>query len=576
MLASENFPTHHFKESIFKPYSTTSGDDLASVTPLTATAALVASTPSPADSTSAVAFEQASKMLATAANNNNNNNNNNITSTKDDLSSFVASHPAAEFEGFIRACVDEIIKLAVFQGTNRSSKVVEWHEPAELRQLFDFQLREQGESQDKLRELLRETIRFSVKTGHPYFINQLYSGVDPYALVGQWLTDALNPSVYTYEVAPLFTLMEEQVLAEMRRIVGFPNGGQGDGIFCPGGSIANGYAISCARYRHSPESKKNGLFNAKPLIIFTSEDAHYSVEKLAMFMGFGSEHVRKIATNEVGKMRLSDLEEQVKQCLENGWQPLMVSATAGTTVLGAFDDLAGISELCKKYNMWMHVDAAWGGGALMSKKYRHLLNGIERADSVTWNPHKLLAASQQCSTFLTRHQQVLAQCHSTNATYLFQKDKFYDTSFDTGDKHIQCGRRADVFKFWFMWKAKGTQGLEAHVEKVFRMAEFFTAKVRERPGFELVLESPKCTNISFWYVPPGLREMERNREFYDRLHKVAPKVKEGMIKKGSMMITYQPLRQLPNFFRLVLQNSCLEESDMVYFLDEIESLAQNL
>ncbi|KAH8352273.1 hypothetical protein KR084_003068 [Drosophila pseudotakahashii] len=563
MLASENFPTHHFKESIFKPYSTSSGDDLAAVNPL-------ASTSSPADSASAVAFETASKMLAT-------NSNNNITAAKDDqLSSFVASHPAAEFEGFIRACVDEIIKLAVFQGTNRSSKVVEWHEPAELRQLFDFQLRERGESQDKLRELLRETIRFSVKTGHPYFINQLYSGVDPYALVGQWLTDALNPSVYTYEVAPLFTLMEEQVLAEMRRIVGFPNGGQGDGIFCPGGSIANGYAISCARYRHSPESKKNGLFNAKPLIIFTSEDAHYSVEKLAMFMGFGSEHVRKIATNEVGKMRLSDLEDQVKQCLENNWQPLMVSATAGTTVLGAFDDLAGISELCKKYNMWMHVDAAWGGGALMSKKYRHLLSGIERADSVTWNPHKLLAASQQCSTFLTRHQQVLAQCHSTNATYLFQKDKFYDTSFDTGDKHIQCGRRADVFKFWFMWKAKGTQGLEAHVEKVFRMSEFFTAKVRERPGFELVLESPECTNISFWYVPPGLRQMERNREFYDRLHKVAPKVKEGMIKKGSMMITYQPLRQLPNFFRLVLQNSCLDESDMVYFLDEIESLAKDL
>ncbi|XP_016962075.1 cysteine sulfinic acid decarboxylase [Drosophila biarmipes] len=562
MLASENFPTHHFKESIFKPYST-GGDDLAAVNSLAAT------TSSASDSASAVAFETASKMLAT-------NGSSSITDLKDDLSSFVASHPAAEFEGFIRACVDEIIKLAVFQGTNRASKVVEWHEPAELRQLFDFQLREKGESQDKLRELLRETIRFSVKTGHPYFINQLYSGVDPYALVGQWLTDALNPSVYTYEVAPLFTLMEEQVLAEMRRIVGFPNGGQGDGIFCPGGSIANGYAISCARYRHSPESKKSGLFNAKPLIIFTSEDAHYSVEKLAMFMGFGSEHVRKIATNEVGKMRLSDLEDQVKLCLENNWQPLMVSATAGTTVLGAFDDLAGISEICKKYNMWMHVDAAWGGGALMSKKYRHLLSGIERADSVTWNPHKLLAASQQCSTFLTRHQQVLAQCHSTNATYLFQKDKFYDTSFDTGDKHIQCGRRADVFKFWFMWKAKGTQGLEAHVEKVFRMAEFFTAKVRERPGFELVLESPECTNISFWYVPPGLRKMERNREFYDRLHKVAPKVKEGMIKKGSMMITYQPLRQLPNFFRLVLQNSCLEEADMTYFLDEIESLAQNL
>lgn len=125
-------------------------------------------------------------------------------------------------------------------------------------------------------------------------------------------------------------------------------------------------------------SQKNGLFNAKPLIIFTSEDAHYSVEKLAMFMGFGSEHVRKIATNEVGKMRLSDLKAQIEQCIANNCQPLMVSATAGTTVLGAFDDLQGIAELCRQHNMWMHVDAAWGGGALMSKKYRQLLNGIDR------------------------------------------------------------------------------------------------------------------------------------------------------------------------------------------------------
>ncbi|XP_017854929.2 cysteine sulfinic acid decarboxylase [Drosophila busckii] len=566
MLASENFPTHHFKESIFKPYN---GDLAKTLTTATSTSS----------SSDAVVIEEAAAMdaaPATAAIMLSNNNNNNIKCSANGLSSFVASHPAAEFEGFIRACVDEIIQLAVFQGTNRSSKVVEWHEPAELRQLFDFELRDKGESQDKLRQLLRETIRFSVKTGHPYFINQLYSGVDPYALVGQWLTDALNPSVYTYEVAPVFTLMEEQVLAEMRRIVGFPDNGHGDGIFCPGGSIANGYAISCARYKYAPESKKNGLFNAKPLIIFTSEDAHYSVEKLAMFMGFGSEHVRKIATNELGKMQLSDLQAQIQLCLDNNWQPLMVSATAGTTVLGAFDDLVGIAELCRKHNMWLHVDAAWGGGALMSKKYRHLLKGIECADSVTWNPHKLLAASQQCSTFLTRHAQILSQCHSTNAAYLFQKDKFYDTSFDTGDKHIQCGRRADVFKFWFMWKAKGSQGFAAHVEQVFSMAEFFTNKLRERPGFELVLQQPECTNITFWYVPTSLRQLERNQEFYDRLHKVAPKIKEAMIKKGSMMITYQPLRKLPNFFRLVLQNSCLEESDMLFFINEIETLGEQL
>jgi hypothetical protein len=96
--------------------------------------------------------------------------------------------------------------------------------------------------------------RFSVNTAHPYFVNQLFSSVDPYGLVGQWLTDALNPSVYTFEVAPVFTLMEEEVLREMRKIVGWHNG-EGDGIFCPGGSIANGYAVSCARFYFFPEIK---------------------------------------------------------------------------------------------------------------------------------------------------------------------------------------------------------------------------------------------------------------------------------------------------------------------------------
>ncbi|KAM7351237.1 glutamate decarboxylase-like protein black [Cochliomyia hominivorax] len=488
----------------------------------------------------------------------------------------IPSHPDPESERFIRMCVDEIIKMAVLEGTNRSNKVVRWHSPEELRKIFDFKLKNEAESKHTLFDLLHKTIEFSVKTGHPYFINQLYSGLDPYALIGQWLTDALNPSVYTYEVAPVFTLMEEEVLSEMRRIVGFPNNGYGDGIFCPGGSIANGYAISCARYYKSPNSKVTGLFGSKRQIIFTSEDSHYSVEKLAMFMGLGSENVCKIKTNEVGKIDIEDLKNKIELCVNNNCEPMMISATSGTTVLGAFDDLNSIADLCNKHGMWMHVDAAWGGGALMSPKYRHLLSGIERADSVTWNPHKMLTASQQCSTFLTRHKDILSSCHSTNATYLFQKDKFYDTSYDTGDKHIQCGRRADVFKFWFMWKAKGTKGLEEHVNQLFKMSEFLTKAIRERSGFELVLDKPECTNISFWYLPPSLRDMERNEKFYSELHKVAPKIKEGMIKKGSMMVTYQPLHNLPNFFRIVLQNSCLTEKDMIYFLDEIESIGNNL
>lgn len=205
-----------------------------------------------------------------------------------------------------------------------------------------------------------------------------------------------------------------------------------------------------------------------------------------------------------------------------------------------------------------------------------------RADSVTWNPHKLLTAPQQCSTFLTRHANILSQCNSTNATYLFQKDKFYDTKYDTGDKHIQCGRRADVLKFWFMWRAKGTKGLEQHVDTAFDCAEFFTQTIKQRPGFKMVLDQPECTNVCFWYIPPSLRNKpepttdQEAREYRDALHRVAPKVKERMMKTGSMMITYQPIHDKPNFFRLVIQNSGLTHDDMIHIIETIEKLAADL
>lgn len=203
-------------------------------------------------------------------------------------------------------------------------------------------------------------------------------------------------------------------------------------------------------------------------------------------------------------------------------------------------------------------------------------NLIHRADSLTWNPHKLLAVPQQCSTFLTRHEGLLQAAHSSNATYLFQKDKFYDTRFDTGDKHIQCGRRADVLKFWFMWRAKGTNGLEAHIDKLFANAEFFTQQIKRRPDFEMAMENPECTNVCFWYIPPSLQKKVRDDTYNQLIHKVAPKIKERMMKEGNMMVTYQPLRTQPNFFRLVLQNSALNEDDMLHFIDEIDRLGSDL
>ncbi|XP_076636652.1 glutamate decarboxylase-like protein black [Colletes latitarsis] len=476
-------------------------------------------------------------------------------------------------EKFMRRFVDLLLEEAIFEGVSRKNRVVEWMEPSELRSAIDLTLSNQGVSHEELLLLARNVIKYSVKTGHPRFVNQLYSSVDPYGLLGQWMTDALNPSVYTYEVSPVFSLMEEELLREMRKMVGWKDG-RGDGIFCPGGSIANGYAINLARHYRFPHLKSLGLSNSGKLIIFTSQDAHYSIKKLSAFLGIGSDNVYDIKTDNLGKMSVSDLEIQINKAIADGATPFMVSATAGTTVLGAYDPLREITAVCRKHNLWLHVDAAWGGGVLVSRKHRHLLDGVDLADSVTWNPHKLLAAPQQCSTLLLRHQGLLEAAHGSHASYLFQPDKFYDSSQDSGDKHVQCGRRADVLKFWFMWKAKGTLGLEKHIDRVFELSQYFKNFVKHRKGFKLLLE-PECTNVCFWYVPPSARHLG-TEELEIVMQKIGPKVKERMMKDGTMMISYQPLREMPNFFRLVLQNSALTERDMRFFAKEIERIAGDL
>ena len=174
------------------------------------------------------------------------------------------SLPTKKHEKFLKKLFATVLKDAIFDGTKRDNKVLEWTDPEELQRKFNMELKNEADSDEELLKLAKETIKYSVKTGHPYFVNQLFSCVDPYGFAGQLITEALNPSVYTYEVSPCFILMEEIVLKEMRKIVGWPQG-NGDGIFCPGGSMANGYSISCARYHACPDIKVSYFFNSKEI-----------------------------------------------------------------------------------------------------------------------------------------------------------------------------------------------------------------------------------------------------------------------------------------------------------------------
>ncbi|KAM7382401.1 hypothetical protein PAMP_002130 [Pampus punctatissimus] len=428
-------------------------------------------------------------------------------------------------ESFIQQSMTIIMEDAVKKATDVREKVCEWRFPEQLKELLDLELGDEGESESKILQRCRDAVRYSVKTTHPRFFNQLYAGMEPYSMVASFIIEALKPSLYTYEVAPVFTLMEDAVLRKMMEMIGWEEGG--DGIFNAGGSMSNMYAVNLARYHHCPDIKELGLSAAPRLVIFTSQECHYSISKAAALLGIGTKNVYTVPSDERGKMIPSALEELITTAKSEGAVPFMVNATAGTTVLGAFDPIEEIADICEKHNLWLHVDS------------------------------------------------LLQRCHSAQASYLFQQDKFYDVSYDTGDKSVQCSRKPDAFKFWLMWKALGAKELEQRVNRALSMARYLAQEIKKREGFRLLME-PEYSNVCFWYIPPSLRNLPDSPELWKKLHTVAPVVKERMMKKGSMMVGYQPHGDKANFFRMIVISPQVSKEDMDFVLDEIHNLGKDL
>ncbi|XP_061548024.1 glutamate decarboxylase 1-like isoform X2 [Phycodurus eques] len=425
--------------------------------------------------------------------------------------------------------VVEILISYIRKTFDRSTKVLDFHHPHQLlegMEGFNLELSEQPESLEQILVDCRDTLKYGVRTGHPRFFNQLSTGLDIIGLAGEWLTSTANTNMFTYEIAPVFVLMEHLTLKKMREFIGWPEG-EGDGIFSPGGAISNMYGVMIARYKFFPEVKTKGMAAAPRLVLFTSEHSHYSIKKASAALGFGTDNLILLNTDERGRVIPADLEAKVIAAKQKGYVPMYVNATAGTTVYGAFDPINEIADICEKYNMWLHVDGAWGGGLLMSRKHRHKLNGVERANSVTWNPHKMMGVPLQCSAILVRE--------------------------------------------------KGTVGFEQHIDKCLELSSYLYYKIKDREGFKMVFNTePQHTNVCFWYLPLSLRGMPAGKERQERLHKVAPKIKAMMMESGTTMVGYQPQGEKVNFFRMVISNAAATRSDIDFLVEEIERLGHNL
>ena len=366
-----------------------------------------------------------------------------------------------------------------------------------------------------------------IRPYHPNFHNQLYGGFDQYSMIGNILTTCINGTMFTYEVAPVYTLMESYVYEHLKGLIGWNTV---DGMMTPGGSFANWLGILMARHNKFPEAKTKGIQGLPRMKLITSAASHYSVEKGAILEGFGTDNIVKIKCNELDQMIPEELEKAIQEMLKNGEVPLYVNSTAGTSVAGAIDPIEEIGKICKKYGVWHHLDAAFGGAFLLSPKLRQRLGDLSNVDSLSWDPHKALMVPLQATFFLCKKVGLMEHANSTKADYLFHKERnSYNNHLDTGDKSLQCGRVIDILKVWTYFKANGWNNIAKHVENEHNLATYVSDFVKEK-GESWILVYPASTfNIGFYYIPETMRSLERDEEFYSKLSKVTVEGKKIMI-----------------------------------------------
>lgn len=361
--------------------------------------------------------------------------------------------------------------------------------PQELLDRLPLSLPERGLSIDEVADRLRAVVRETPATAPGRFYNQLFGGREPFAVLGECLATALNSSMYTYKIAGPQVLLENELIERMGNLMGFR---QHEGTFTPGGSLSNLCAMLLARDKACPEFREQGMDGTR-LRVYTSVESHYSVPKAAAMLGIGRANVVRIPTDQRGRMLPTELAKAIEADLAAGHKPLMVNATAGTTVQGAFDPIDALADVCQEHDVWLHMDGAFGATMVFDERFASSFKGSERVDSITWDAHKLMGVPLTCSVLLVRERGRLKASFNEAAGYLFQSE---DDEYNPGTRSMQCGRRNDALKLWTNWLHHGTAGFRERTEHMRNLALLAADCVRQSPGMTLAKE-PESLTVCF-------------------------------------------------------------------------------
>lgn len=468
----------------------------------------------------------------------------------------VTIHPDGSNVNMAKSMADDVVTAIIdhLSHLNRRRVLIPSDHPPEVSSPLSW---------EETLSYIQDVIAHSMQVSHPRFFAHMDSGPVFISLLADWVTSALNQNMLSHELSPLATQIEEVVLRWMCERCGYEGG---EGTFVSGGTMANFTGLLLALHQVTEgQFRQEGIWAlSKKPIIFTSDQSHYSITKAAAGTGLGEQSVVKVQTDERFRMNVHELSRAIQQAKDDGKLPLMVIATAGTTSTGSVDPIDDIVTVCNEHKIWLHVDAAHGGGALFSDRARSKLVGIDRADSITIDPHKWLMQPKGMGACITRHEGLLNSLFQADAPYL--RREAIRTPTSRGGMTFQGSRRFDALRLWVTRLYLGDDGIGELVDQGLRQVKMWQALLKERNCFELAHE-PDLNLVCFRYRRGGLSD--------DELNRLNEQIQRELMLCGEGFVSITTLRG-KRWLRSVFLNPSTAEKDMRVVMGVIERLGHQL
>jgi L-2,4-diaminobutyrate decarboxylase len=448
----------------------------------------------------------------------------------------------------------DILTEYLKDSTEGNIPVMNWKEPADqLTYWQNYKLK----NNDPI-ELFKDIIDNSIHIHHPKYMGHQLCAPAPISALTGLLGELVNNGMAIYEMGGAASAIEKVIIDLLAKKIGYDK--NGDGFITSGGTIGNLTSLLAAR-QNAVESDiwEEGL--NENLGVMVSSEAHYSVDRALRIMGFGSKGIIKIPVNENFNMKTELLEQYHTKAKKNGIKVIAVVGCAPSTSTGMYDDLESIAKFCKQSNLWFHVDGAHGGAAIFSEKYKHLLSGIEHADSVVIDGHKMLMTPALLTFVMFKQKDVSYSTFSQKAQYLWEKNQDEEW-FNLARRTIECTKLMMSIKFYAILITHGEEVFDQSVTHLYDLGKEFALKINEMNNFELALE-PHSNIVCFRYTESGMSD--------DELDMINSKIRNKVLKDGEFYIVQTTLKDRV-YLRTTIMNPFTNSDVFAELLSEIKKI----